>query len=245
MAAPFRTSRDANSLMGTANAIVAAKKMRRSHCMRRLTWRAQESCTSRSVQKERPERKAPRRGEEPSAWQSGTRISASSISMPSRTFGSLFGGIRGFRRLMSPGTTFTPKNMPRERRPADDTIGSSSDTADGSSSAWSSESKISAMMSSSTAAEITSWPVGVLSTLPRLSTFSATPIEVGASVQPMASAERQLRPSTPMESVVAIASGASEPEMATPRPRSPMRRSISKSTSSPASMTSSINPTSP
>ena len=43
------------------------------------------------------------------------------------------------------------------------------------------------MTSSSTAAAMMSWPVGVLSIFACLSTLSAIPIEVGASVQPTAS----------------------------------------------------------
>ena len=54
--------------------------------------------------------------------------------------------------------------------------------------ACSSDSRSSAMTSSSTAAAMMSWPVGVLSILACLRTLSAIPIDVGASVQPTASA---------------------------------------------------------
>eukprot|EP00964_Phaeocystis_antarctica_P119291 scaffold83034_cov63-Phaeocystis_antarctica.AAC.4 len=113
---------------------------------------------------------------------------AGELTAPSSTYGCCCWGMRGMTKLMRPGMTKTATPPKKSIRPSETAIGAMSATGVGLPSACSSESRSSAMTSSSTAAAMMSWPVGVLSSLACLSTLSAMPIEVGASVQPTASA---------------------------------------------------------
>mmetsp|Transcript_28113 Transcript_28113/g.85888 ORF Transcript_28113/g.85888 Transcript_28113/m.85888 type:complete len:213 (-) Transcript_28113:274-912(-) len=167
-----KTAADEKERTGTANPQLAAKKSFSSHVCSRLTCLVHAACSRGSVQQHRPARKAPSRCEAPSEWASGMnaqarprRISSRYLSLsPPRAASNWRGAARAARasscgmpqRDMAPATSIKPaeartgvRSAKAERRAAMD---------------WSSVRRSSAMTSSSTAAAMMSWPVGVFST---------------------------------------------------------------------------------
>mmetsp|Transcript_16213 Transcript_16213/g.31391 ORF Transcript_16213/g.31391 Transcript_16213/m.31391 type:complete len:253 (-) Transcript_16213:497-1255(-) len=115
----------------------------------------------------------------------------------------------------------------------------------GSCRAPSSDNKTNAKISSKTAAAIISCPVGALSNLLARKTDREIPILVGDSEAPRTKLAFMSNPRICEPMRLPNAKGTMLPSTATRAPRRPMSRSISKSTSSPASITSNIKPTSP
>ena len=151
---------------GTSKATVQAKKMRTSHVCTRFTWLFHTCSTERMEQKERPARKAPSSGEAPPACRPAMRPPAIAKSSTISAGSTIVMGTSGSsQRDSTYGTTKTaapPKAMAYAR---DTPTGRKRLSAVGCASAFSSDSRMSAMMSSAKAVAMMSCPVGVLSAL--------------------------------------------------------------------------------
>mmetsp|Transcript_53248 Transcript_53248/g.122368 ORF Transcript_53248/g.122368 Transcript_53248/m.122368 type:complete len:318 (+) Transcript_53248:1318-2271(+) len=216
----------ANSRTGISNPTVAAKKRRNSHCSARFTCRVKPEWRAGSEQSASPARKVPSRCEVPRAWQSGTSNSARQKSRPSSAFSARPRVLLSARRLSSAavtrGLTKRATTTASAISRTDEQSGNSKETAGvPRPMACSIASNTSATTSSSTAAAMINWPVGVLSTLAALSTLRAMPIDVGASVHDTAREACHECPSAKARPKP-IHIGVADPTRATTTPRAPI-----------------------
>jgi hypothetical protein len=127
----------------------------------------------------------------------------------------------------------------RTEKPTAAKIGAAKAIGEGSAIALSSLRRTRASMSSITAAVITICPIGELRSLQLLRTVRATPMEVGEKQAPMAKAVFKLHPNA-IAIEKAISNGTLVPINPIRNPLAPICFIIARSTSRPASITSSI-----